>query len=438
MRDTEYFKDKKITIVGLARSGLACANLLSGLGAYVSITESKDNPSTRQAFSALNSREIETELGAHTRPFIAGRDMIVVSPGVPDTAAPLVWAKEFNIPAVSEIEIAYLLCPATIIAVTGTNGKTTVTTLIGKVLEAAGAVGSLPAVSRVFVCGNIGVPFCSQVEKMREEDFVSLEVSSFQLEKSYKFKPKISVILNFNRNHLDRHSSMEEYLQAKKRIFKNQDSSDQLVLNYDDPVLRALAEEAQASVAYFEKIPGLNPNESAVALVSSLLGVDQDIARRVFADFKGLEHRLEYVCQINGVKFINDSKATTVNSTIWALENMTQPVVLIAGGRDKGNDYHSISGLVRKKAKEIILIGEAKEKIKKDLQSILPVEEAATLQEAVKIAFLRAGPDSCVLFSPMCASFDMFSDYEERGRVFKQAVNELAREFKTKNPVKNN
>jgi len=424
MINTDYFKNKKITIVGLARSGLACANLLYDLGADVSITDNNDNELTRLHFSKLKSKDIRVELGRHTQEFISDRDLIVVSPGLLDTASPVNWARQFKIPIISEIEVAATLCPAKVIAVTGTNGKTTVTTLIGKVLEKKG--------ERVFVCGNIGNPFSGEVSKMRKNDFVSLEVSSFQLEKIQGFKPKISIILNFSCNHLDRYKNMQEYLVAKKRIFMNQDKTDYLVLNYEDPIVRELAKEAKANAVYFSKNEDLNPNQSAVLTVASILGIGKELALSVFREFKGIEHRLEEVAEINKIKFINDSKATTVDSTIWALKNITSPIVLIAGGRDKGSDYSVILDLMQKKVKEIILIGEAKDKIRNALTGILAIEGAQTLKEAVNNAFYKAKPGDCVLLSPMCASFDMFSNYEERGNCFKRAVQELLLEVAKK------
>jgi UDP-N-acetylmuramoylalanine--D-glutamate ligase len=279
-----------------------------------------------------------------------------VSPGVTSDAMPVVWAEQVNIPIISEIEFAWLICPATVIAITGSNGKTTVATLIGKILEAKG--------KKAFVCGNIGKPFSGEVDKIEEHDFVSLEVSSFQLERINKFKPKISVILNFSRNHLDRYNNLEEYLKAKRRIFMNQDKSDYLVLNSEDPVLRELAKETNARVAYFSRIPGLSPNQSAVLNVGKILGIEKELCLEVFRNFKGVEHRQEYVAQINNIKFINDSKATTVEAAIYALENINSPIVLIAGGKDKGLDYSIILDLARKKIKEVVLIGEARSKIR--------------------------------------------------------------------------
>lgn len=417
MRNTEYFKNKKIAIIGLARSGLACANLLHNLGSKVSVTDNKDNDSTRLNASMIKSKEITVELGRHTKGFIENKDLVVASPGVTAGAQPIIWAKELKIPVISEIELAWILCPATVIAVTGSNGKTTVTTLIGKILQDQGR--------RVFVCGNIGTPFSCEVEKMNEQDYVSLEVSSFQLEGIDKFKPKIAVILNLTRNHLDRHSDMQEYLEAKKRIFKNQDKSDYLILNSEDPVVSGLGKEANASVVYFSQTQKINPNEAAVLAVASILGIDEAKVLNITKEFKGIEHRLELVGQINNIKFINDSKATTADSCAWALKNINGPVILIAGGMHKGVDYSLILESARKKIKHAILIGEARNIIKEAFIGSFPVEEAATLEEAVSKAFMKAAPGDCVLLSPMCSSFDMFSNYEERGNVFKRSIYDL-------------
>jgi len=417
MKNKDYFKHKKITVVGLARSGLASANLLYDLGAKVSVTDIQDNNSTRAYALELKSKNIEIEIGRHSQEFVRGQDLLVVSPGIPNTALPIAFAKQFKIPVISEIELAWILCPATVIAVTGSNGKTTVTTLIGRVLEAKG--------EKVFICGNIGNPFCSEVQKLEANNFVSLEVSSFQLENIHEFKPKISVILNFSCNHLDRYKDLQEYLAAKKRIFMNQDKSDYLVLNSVDPVVKEFSREAKAKVVYFSEAQNLNPNQAAVLAVASILDINKELCLEVFREFKGLEHRLEYITQINNVTFINDSKSTTVDSTIWAFKNISCPIVLIAGGKHKGIDYSIISDLIREKAREVILIGEAREKIKNALGEFLSIDEASTLEEAVKLAFFKAKSGDCVLLSPMCSSFDMFLNYEERGKVFKQAVFDL-------------
>jgi UDP-N-acetylmuramoylalanine--D-glutamate ligase len=418
MKNIEYFKNKKVIIVGLARSGLACANLLCGLGARVSVTENKDNAQTRKLAGQLESGQIKVELGKHSEEFIRGNDLMVISPGVEVKALPVIWAEKYAIPIISEIEAGWILCPATVIAVTGSNGKTTVTTLIGQILQASG--------KKVFVCGNIGTPFTGELPKMKDGDFVALEISSFQLETIRTFKPKIALILNLTSNHFDRYKNMKEYAAAKKRIYLNQDQNDYLVLNYNDPMLKRLAKKAKAKVEFFSEDKELNPNQAAVLTVGSILDIDKKLCMEIFADFKGIEHRMEFVAEKNGVKFINDSKATTVESAIWALKNISQPIIWLAGGKDKGINYRAIADLARVKVKKAILIGEAKEKIKVVFKGILSVAEAASLEEAVKNAYTSARAGDCVLLSPMCSSYDMFSDYEERGRVFKKAVQGLA------------
>ncbi len=420
MRDIHYFKNKKITIVGLARSGVACANLLHKLGAWVSITDNQDNLQTQEASAKLCSADILVELGKHSREFIQNADLVVISPGVSLNVQPVKWAQEFNKPLISEIEVASILCPAEIIAVTGSNGKTTVTTLIGKIIAASG--------KKVFVCGNIGNPFCGEVEKMQKEDFVVLEVSSFQLETIQAFKPKIAVILNLTPNHLDRYKNMQEYGQAKKRIAMNQDGNDFIVLNKDDTLLGDIAKDVKSKVVFFTKQDRLNLNQSTVLSVGKILGINQDLIFKVFSEFKGIEHRLEEVCIIKGVKFINDSKATTADSAIWAIKNIDTPIVLIAGGRHKKIDYRVIIEPARNKVKQLILIGEAKENIASDLSGEFPLENASSLKEAVAKAFALAKPGDTVLLSPMCSSYDMFKDYEERGRAFKKIVLSLAEE----------
>ncbi len=419
MINPQQYKNKKVSVIGLARSGVACANLLYRLGADVSVTDIKDDEQVRLHVSGLCSQDISLELGRHTPSVIKGRDLIVVSPGISDEAMPLVWAKEFGIPVIGEIEFAWSLCPASVIAVTGSNGKTTVTTLIGKVLEKKG--------KRVFVCGNIGNPFSGEVDKMQEGDFVSLEISSFQLEKITTFRPAIAVLLNFSRNHLDRYKDMEEYLKAKKRIFLNQQESDHLVLNRRDASSAAISREARSQIVYFNQDDTVNQNQSAVMAVGSLLGIENDLMQEVFKEFKGVEHRMEFVAEINKVRFINDSKATTVDSALWALRSIPGPVILIAGGKDKGNDYRVILDAARQKVKYAVLIGQAKEKMKLAFQGQLPFDEANSLPDAVRKASRLAEAGDSVLLSPMCASFDMFTDYEHRGRVFKQAVGELKR-----------
>lgn len=416
MKNKEFFKNKNILIVGLARSGLACANLLCSLGANVFVTDNQENDSLKATALKLNPK-IKLELGGHSESFVNGKDLVVISPGVSESSQAIIWARSKNIPVISEIECAYRLCEGEIISVTGSNGKTTTTTLIGKIIDESG--------KRAFVCGNIGKPFTSIVSDVKKDDYVVLEVSSFQLETIETFKPKIAVILNFSKNHLDRYKSIDEYFAAKKRIFLNQGSSDYLVLNSDDPILKKISREAKSKCIFFSKSKEFNPNQEAVIAVGSILGIDRNLCSKVFKAFKGLEHRCEQVAQIRGVTFINDSKATTVESCMWALENIHSPVILIAGGRHKGVDYSQILDLAQKKVKSTILVGEASKIISDAFKGKVACEVAKSMPDAVEKAFKLAKSGDCVLLSPMCSSFDMFLNYEERGRVFKEAVNVL-------------
>ncbi|MBL7081584.1 MAG: UDP-N-acetylmuramoyl-L-alanine--D-glutamate ligase [Candidatus Omnitrophica bacterium] len=413
MVNENYFKKKKITVVGLGKSGLAAAGLLHTLNAEVWVSEKDDNPYIREAARQLPA-DIRLELGRHSQDFIKGRDLIVTSPGVEKSALPLAWAEEEGIRVISEIEVASILCPAQIIAITGTNGKTTVTTLIGGVLK--------EAEKNVFVAGNIGQPFCASVDNIKEGDFVSLEVSSFQLERISCFKPRISVILNFSCDHLDRYSNMDQYLEAKARIFINQDKDNWLVLNEGDSAVRQLARRAKCRIAYFNEKLNPNLNLAAVIAVSKILEIKPQIYFRVFAKFRGLPHRLEKVAEFKRRLFINDSKATNVDSAIFALKSIDRPVILIAGGKDKGADFEKISQLIRRKVKALILIGEAAAKMRSVFDGTLSLETRTSLKEALQLAFRKSSPGDCILFSPMCSSFDMFRNYEERGNEFIRCV----------------
>ena len=414
------YKNKKVTVVGLARSGSAAVKLLKNLGADVSITEKNKTLQIEQAIGELKKIDVKFEVGTHTRSFIEGRDLLIASPGVRFDAEPLRWAKEAGIEIISEIELASSVCPATIIAITGTNGKTTTTALTGEVLKAAGAC--------VYVLGNIGTPFSQYVLSMGPKDFVSLEVSSFQLEAIKHFHPKVAVILNVTPDHLDRYKDVDEYFLAKKRIYMNQSKKDWLILNYGNERLRKIPFKAKSKVIFFNKDKSegnFNQNQLAVLAVAKALKIERNICLDVFKDFKGVEHRMEFVRDLGGINFINDSKATNIDSTVWALENIDRPAVLIAGGRDKGSNFGSIIPLVREKVKFAVLVGESSERIARAWQGILPMEQVKTFSEAVALAYQHARTGDCVLFSPMCKSFDMFTDYEHRGRTFKELVNRL-------------
>jgi len=417
------FKGKDVVVLGLGLSGFSSAKLLKRLGAKVFVSDKADSVKQKDLALELKKIKIDFELGKHSRETIERANYLVISPGVSLDCEPVKWAKNKNIEIIGEIELGYQYCPAKIVAITGTNGKTTVTTLIGRVLKESG--------KNVFVLGNIGKPFTAYVEEIKEGDFVSLEVSSFQLETIREFRPKVSIILNFTPDHLDRYKNIGEYLKAKKRIFLNQKSDDFVILNFSDPNLRPLTKATAAKVLYFGSGKSgfdekkFNPNQLAVLKTAQALGVNLDICLKVFKEFKGIEHRMEFVSNINGIDFINDSKATNIEATIWALENSLKPVILIAGGRDKGSDFTTVREILKQKVKNLVLFGEAKSKIKSALDNILKIDEAKDIYEAVHLSFKQAKEGDCVLLSPMCASFDMFFNYEERGNIFKDIVHNL-------------
>lgn len=417
------FKNLNVTVIGLARSGFSCALLLKRLGAKVNVVDSGSSEKLIENRDKLLKEGIKAHIAVNEIDFIGGSDIVVISPGVSEDKDFIKLAKVKKIPVISEMELGFQNCRAPVIAVTGTNGKTTVTTLIGEILKANG--------KNAFVCGNIGVPFCNYALNATEKDFISLEVSSFQLEKIEEFKPRISLILNLTPDHLDRYKSVEDYLAAKKRIYLNQDKNDWLILNFADSTLKRLEKETKAKVMFFNK-PGedfgdkdLNPNQRASMAVSSILKLDRNISLKVLRDFKGIAHRMEFVRVLSGVEFINDSKATNIDSTTWALERIKKPTIMIAGGRDKGSDFPSLKPLVKAKIKSMIVIGEARNRIFDAFHDDIEVIKADSLEEAINSAFLKAQSGGCVLFSPMCKSFDMFRDYEDRGDKFKLFVNRL-------------
>ncbi|MBM3248259.1 MAG: hypothetical protein FJZ10_02405 [Candidatus Omnitrophica bacterium] len=416
------FKNKTITVFGLARSGLDVALLLSQTKevSKIKVTDINDNPSIRENAKKLDS-SIDVEIGRHSENFIKDSDIIVMSPGIRADLPILEWARKKGIKIIGEIELGFLLCPAPIVAVTGTNGKTTVTTLSSQVLKLTG--------KNVHLCGNIGNPFSREITRIKKDDLVCLEVSSFQLETIEKFKPKIAVFLNLSPNHLDRYNSIQDYLSAKKRIFMNQDDKDWAVLNYEDELVRNISKEVKSQVSFFnsteDRKENLNSNFLAALAVARIFGAKKEKCLEIFRNFKGIEHRLEWVRNIDGVDFINDSKSTTIEATIWALSNISRPIIMIAGGREKGSDFATVKQLIAKKVKELILIGEAKPKIKKALEGATKIIEAGTLKDSINLARNSAKSGDSILFSPMCKSFDMFVDFEDRGRKFKEIVKNI-------------
>ncbi len=446
----EYFKDRKITVVGLARSGVSAANLLQELGARVTASDIKSEDELRQYLGDIHPG-VRLEAGGHRRESFLQAQTIVLSPGVPWDQPLLAGARDLEIEVISEIELAARLTELPIIAVTGTNGKSTTTVLMGEMLKASGR--------RASVGGNLGRPM---VEMLREKDadFLVVEVSSFQLEGIVNFHPRLSLMLNISPDHLERHGSMESYLEAKKRIYLNMGPEDYLVVNIDQEELAGFGAGCNAArmtfsrrqrvqqgafleggqlIVRFEgrerKIIGADEirikgthnieNSLAAAAAAAACGVEPEAMREALRNFEGLPHRMERARELDGVLYVNDSKGTNVDAAAKSLESFEAPVILIAGGRDKGGGYRQLREAAEGKAKAVILLGEAKRKISAALGGAVETISAANMEEAVIIAHSMAEPGDVVLLSPACSSFDMFRDYRDRGEAFKKAVNEL-------------
>ena len=427
--------NKSVTILGAQRSGMALSKLIQKEGGKVRISEQAPRENFYLNVHPLISDDsMEIEFNGHTQPFIDQSDFLILSPGVRFDALPVQWARAKGIPVLGEIEFAFQFCSKPVIAITGSNGKTTVTTLIHNVLEEAGYRSSL--------CGNIGSPFAEHVLNSPEKDFFVLEVSSFQMESLMPtdspfrrqggqdgifikgFKPSIAVFLNFSQNHLDRHKDLNEYFEAKRRIFLNQDQNDVAVLNGQDETLKNFSTQLSSKVIFFN-MNHLNPNSSAALAVAESLGIPSKVSERVFKNFKGVEHRREWVRNLDGIDFVNDSKATTPEAALWALNQTDQPVLLICGGRDKKTDFAILRPIVQQKVKKIFAIGEATMKIHQTFSDIVQVQQCHRLETALKNAKAQGSKGDCVLLSPMCASFDMFRNFEDRGEVFKTLVQNL-------------
>ena len=446
---------RRFSVIGGARSGIAVASLLKAHGGEVFLSDKAPAARMQSAVAELDKREVAYEFGGNTSR-VLDAEVVVLSPGVPSDVPVVREAKRAGRPVVSEIEVASWFCPAPIVAITGTNGKTTTTTLVGRMFEDA----RKPAV----VAGNIGLAFSQVVEQLTAQSTAILEVSSFQLDHIETFKPKVSVWLNVTPDHLDRYEhDYEKYIAAKCRVFENQRSRDVLVYNADDdtetkhvrshvhPAVTllpfstrkqleegAFVDQGLVKVRFHGKETEVLPardislrgehnlsNALAAVLVSYVMGVSTASVKSTLKNFKGVEHRLEFVRVVNGVTFINDSKATNVDSVWYALQSFDSPIVLFLGGRDKGNDYSRLSDLVRKHVKAIVAIGESSGKVVEAFTPIVRVTTASDMKTAVQEAAAVAGPGDIVLLSPACASFDWFENYEHRGRVFKDIVHAL-------------
>ena len=445
--------NKRVLVVGLGKSGVASALFLKERGANVTVSDTKSPDQLKEEIPLLLDHGITVETGGHGERTFRGQDLIVVSPGVPYDAPPLVQARLQGEPVIGEIELAAENLPGSIIAITGSNGKTTTTTLVGEILAASGL--------KTLVGGNIGTPAISLVGRANADTVAVLEVSSFQLETIQTFRPKVAVILNITPDHLDRHRTFDAYVNAKARIFENQQGSDFAVLNEDDETCVKLADMVKAPLFWFSRkkevghgafvsdgrilfrdahgqaeillvseipLKGAHNVENVLAAVctAALMGCRPEQIRQAVVNFKAVEHRIEYVATINGVEYYNDSKATNVDATIKALESFPKNIHLILGGKDKGSPYTVLRDLLHERVKRVYTIGAAAAKIEAELQGATEVVHAETLENAIKRAYAVAQSGDIVLLAPACASFDQFKSYEHRGRLFKDVVKSLA------------
>jgi len=444
-------RDKNVLVVGFERTGEALCRFLVDRGARVRVTEKKAAEAFGDKVRTWTERGVLFETGGHRLETFLAADLVIPSPGVPPLAE-IRAAREKGIPVISEIELAYRFLRGTIVGITGSNGKSTTTTLVHKILTDAGIKARL--------AGNIGTPLVSFVDKSRDDQVFVTEISSFQLEFTETFRPAISAVLNVSENHIDWHGTFEDYFAAKKKLVMRQGREGRAVLNRDDRLVWGLAAGAAADVRGFSRrrrlrrgafvedgwivvrdekperilpiaripLPGSHNLENvlAAALIGRLLGVPARELGRSVLSFHGLEHRLENVLRVKGVRFVNDSKATTVDATLKALASFDRPIVLILGGRGKGGDFSPLRAAVRKRVRSVVLVGEAADKIEKALGGVVPIDRAATYREVVRKAFGRAVRGDVALLAPACTSWDMFKDFEERGRTFKREVRRLA------------
>src|SRR5580698_83448 len=447
-------KNKRVLVVGLGKSGLSAAMFLRGQGARVTVSDTRSAVALAKEIPALLEAGIMVESGGHGLLTFRRQDLIVVSPGVPMDTPEVKQVVGFGMPVIGELELASRYLQGRVVAITGSNGKTTTTTLVGKIFGDAG--------SPTLVGGNIGLPVIDLVAQSTIETTSVLEVSSFQLETVEEFHPWIAVILNITPDHLDRHGSFEAYAAAKTRITENQNSDDFLILNAEDEPTKLVAAKTKAQIYWFSprrqvkqgafvhgesilfrakeggdvepimpvaEIPlaGAHNVENVLAAVCAarLAGVEAHVIREAVAAFHAVEHRLEFVRELNGVRWFNDSKATNVDATAKAVESFPGGIWLILGGKDKDSDYTTLSPLLRARVRAVITIGSAAEKIESQLAGVVKIERTGTMERAVAWARNEAKAGDVVLLAPACASFDQFVNYEHRGRVFKQLVGAL-------------
>ena len=454
MERKNIYENKNVLVCGLARSGAAAAKLLSRLGARVTVCDLRNADQLQNEIGELNEN-IKIICGKNPDDVLLNEtDLIILSPGIPSDAPFVTKAKNKKIRVISEIELAFSVCNAPVIAVTGTNGKTTTSVLTGKIFESK---------YETAVLGNVGEAFSKKAADISPNGVAVVETSSFQLENIETYKPKAAIILNITPDHLDRHKTLAEYVRIKKRIFEKQKEDDYLILNYDDPLCAQIAAEAKSKVIYFSNKTVLNEGvflENGLIISNingareEIVSVDELMIRGHLIDnalaacaaavlfnvsvvkiadtlrgFKGVEHRLEYVAEINGVEYFNDSKATNPDAAIKGLSSMTRPVLLICGGSEKNLDFTEWTALFKNRVKKAFVIGETADKIigACEKNNFFDYEKVKSLEEAVKKCVAAAEPGDAALLSPACASWDMFRDFEERGSEFKKFVKEHAR-----------
>jgi UDP-N-acetylmuramoylalanine--D-glutamate ligase len=444
-------KNKRVLVVGLGKSGIAAARFLRERGARVTVSDARSAAALGAEIPALLDAGIMVEAGGHGLLTFRRQDLIVVSPGVPLETPEVAQAMQFGTPVIGELELASRFLHGQVVAITGSNGKTTTTTLIGRIFAEAGLTA--------LVGGNIGLPVIELIDESKAETWNVLEVSSFQLETTFEFKPKIALVLNITPDHLDRHKTFERYAAAKAKITAQQGPEDFLVLNAEDKPTQMLAAKTKARIFWFSaarqikqgafvhgesifwlaneggkpepvlpvaEIPlrGAHNVENVLAAVCAgkLAGISSDSIRKSVAEFHAVEHRLELVRVRRGVEFFNDSKATNVDATLKAVASFAGGIHLILGGKDKDSDYTQLAPLLRERVKAVYTIGSAAEKIERELAGVVKIEQAQTLARAVELASVKAMPGDTVLLAPACSSFDQFENYEHRGRVFRECV----------------
>ncbi len=447
---------QKIVVAGLGRTGMSVALFLKKRGAQVTVTDSSADRDLADRADRLINMGIKVEFGSHNPDTFENARLIVLSPGVPHTIEAVVRAVELGVPVIGEIELASKFIKEPVVAISGTNGKTTVTTLAGKMLEESGL--------NVFVGGNIGKPLIDYVDSKKKAEIIVAEISSFQLDTIETFRPKISVLLNITEDHLDRYADFNAYVKSKGRIFENQEGGDICIFNASDNHIRSMAGnircrkipfsgeehlkghkeyakilndridfnmETGIFSLYFSEIgiPGRHniENVAAAALASLAAGGNTAGIRSALKKFRGLPHRIEHVAVIKGTEYYDDSKATTVDSVAKALEVFGRPVILIMGGRNKGSNFSLLKNTVVKHVKKLIVLGEAREEITASLGDIVETVSAESMEDSVNLAYGSAEPGDIVLLSPACSSFDMFTSYSHRGEIFRGAVETLKR-----------